>query len=104
MGANLNCFVRDARPLSDTSCGISKLTKITSARVWHTGRSGGETSCEQQERPELRGKPVDIVPVLAETTFCIAASYAAKARRVILFLNSKSSITIGLLSCKPSQK
>ena len=39
-------------------------------------------SCEQQERPELRGKPVGIVPVLAETTCCIAASYAAKARGV----------------------
>ncbi len=39
-------------------------------------------SCEQQERPELRGKPIGIVPVLAETTCCIAASYAAKARGV----------------------
>ena len=39
-------------------------------------------SCEQQERPELRGRPVGIVPVLAETTCCIAASYPAKARGV----------------------
>src|SRR5476651_1858470 len=39
-------------------------------------------SCEMQERPELRGKPVGIVPVLAETTCCIAASYAAKARGI----------------------
>ncbi len=39
-------------------------------------------SCEQQERPELRGKPIGIVPVLAETTCCIAASYAAKAKGV----------------------
>ncbi len=39
-------------------------------------------SCEMQERPELRGKPVGIVPVMAETTSCIAASYAAKARGV----------------------
>ncbi|AOS45929.1 DNA polymerase IV [Lacunisphaera limnophila] len=39
-------------------------------------------SCEQQERPELRGKPLGIVPVLADTTCCIAASYAAKARGV----------------------
>ena len=36
-------------------------------------------SCEQQERPELRGKPIGIVPVLAETTCCIAASYPAKS-------------------------
>ena len=35
-------------------------------------------SCEQQERPELRGKPVGVAPLMAETTCCIAASYAAK--------------------------
>lgn len=35
-------------------------------------------SCEQQDRPELRGKPVAVAPLLAETTSCIAASYAAK--------------------------
>ncbi len=37
-------------------------------------------SVEQQERPELRGQPVGIVPVLAETTGCIAISIEAKAR------------------------
>jgi DNA polymerase IV len=36
-------------------------------------------SCEQQEHPELRGKPVIIVPTMAETTCAIAASYPAKA-------------------------
>jgi DNA polymerase IV len=36
-------------------------------------------SVEQQERPELRGKPIGVLPVLAETTCCIAASYEAKA-------------------------
>jgi DNA polymerase-4 len=35
-------------------------------------------SVEQQERPELRGKPVAVVPVLTDTTSCIAASYEAK--------------------------
>ena len=35
-------------------------------------------SVEQQLRPELRGRPVGILPVLAETTCCIAASYEAK--------------------------
>lgn len=35
-------------------------------------------SVEQQERPELRGKPVGVIPVKAETTCCIAASYEAK--------------------------
>jgi DNA polymerase-4 len=33
---------------------------------------------EQQLRPELRGRPVGVLPVLAETTCCIAASYEAK--------------------------
>lgn len=36
-------------------------------------------SVEQQERPELRGQPVAVVPVDADTSFVIAASYEAKA-------------------------
>jgi DNA polymerase IV len=36
-------------------------------------------SVEQQLRPELRGRPVAVVPVEADTTSCIAASYEAKA-------------------------
>jgi DNA polymerase-4 len=36
-------------------------------------------SVEQQERPELRDRPVGVVPVLADTSCCIAASYPAKA-------------------------
>jgi DNA polymerase IV len=36
-------------------------------------------SCEQQDRPELRGKPVGVVPMFADTTCLIAASYEAKA-------------------------
>jgi DNA polymerase-4 len=36
-------------------------------------------SVEQQERPELRGLPVGIVPVMAETTGCVAVSLEAKA-------------------------
>lgn len=36
-------------------------------------------SVEQQLRPELRGKPIAVLPVMAETTCCIAASYEAKA-------------------------
>ncbi|MDD4880040.1 MAG: DNA polymerase [Gallionellaceae bacterium] len=35
-------------------------------------------SVEQQLRPELRGRPLGILPVAAETTCCIAASYQAK--------------------------
>jgi len=36
-------------------------------------------SVEQQEQPQLRGKPIGVLPVMAETTCCIAASYEAKA-------------------------
>jgi DNA polymerase IV len=36
-------------------------------------------SVEQQVRPELRGRPVAVVPTMADTTVCIAASYEAKA-------------------------
>ncbi|MHB0919865.1 MAG: DNA polymerase Y family protein [Thiomonas delicata] len=36
-------------------------------------------SVEQQARPELRGRPVGVVPMMADTTCCIAASYEAKA-------------------------
>lgn len=35
-------------------------------------------SVEQQERPELRGKPVAVVPMVSDSTSCIAASYEAK--------------------------
>lgn len=35
-------------------------------------------SCEQQLRPELRGRPVGVVPMLADSTCLIAASYEAK--------------------------
>lgn len=36
-------------------------------------------SVEQQDDARLRGRPVGVVPVMAETTCCIAASYEAKA-------------------------
>ena len=36
-------------------------------------------SVEQELRPELRGRPVGVVPMMADTTVCIAASYEAKA-------------------------
>jgi DNA polymerase-4 len=39
-------------------------------------------SVEQHDRPELRGKPVGVAPVLAETSCCIAASVQAKKRGV----------------------
>jgi DNA polymerase-4 len=39
-------------------------------------------SVEQEVRPELRNRPVAVVPSLVDTTCCIAASYEAKARGV----------------------
>src|ERR1700693_6284500 len=36
-------------------------------------------SVEQEVRPELRNRPVGVVPMIADTTVCIAASYEAKA-------------------------
>ena len=36
-------------------------------------------SCEQQENPRLRGKPVAVLPVMTDSSCVIAASYAAKA-------------------------
>src|ERR1700744_4204923 len=36
-------------------------------------------SVEQELRPELRGRPMAVVPLVADTTCCIAASYEAKA-------------------------
>jgi DNA polymerase-4 len=35
-------------------------------------------SVEQEVRPDLRGRPVGVVPMMADTTVCIAASYEAK--------------------------
>jgi len=35
-------------------------------------------SAEQQLEPQLRGRPVAVLPVMAETTCCIAASHEAK--------------------------
>lgn len=36
-------------------------------------------SVEQQERPELRGRPIAVLPLMADSTCVIAASYEAKA-------------------------
>jgi DNA polymerase-4 len=38
-------------------------------------------SCEQQEAPALRGKPVIVVQTLTDSACAIAASYAAKGLR-----------------------
>jgi len=35
-------------------------------------------SVEQQEQPDLRGRPIAVLPVMTDSTCCIAASYEAK--------------------------
>lgn len=40
--------------------------------------NGFFASCEQQDRPELRGRPVAVIPVASGHTSCIAASHDAK--------------------------
>ncbi|MEK6805717.1 MAG: DNA-directed DNA polymerase [Pseudomonadota bacterium] len=47
-------------------------------RVLYVDFNSYFASVEQQENPKLRGKPVAVVPVVADTTCCIAASYEAK--------------------------
>ena len=39
-------------------------------------------SVEQQLHPEYRGRPLAVVPTMADTTCCIAASYEAKAFKI----------------------
>ncbi len=39
-------------------------------------------SVEQAENPSLMGKPIAVVPMMADTTCCLAASYPAKARGI----------------------
>lgn len=52
---------------------------ITGLRYLFVDMNSYFASAEQHLRPELRGRPVAVVPVKAETTCCIAASYEAKA-------------------------
>ncbi len=50
-----------------------------SLRVIYIDLNSYFASVEQAERPELMGLPVAVVPMLADSTCCLAASYPAKA-------------------------
>ena len=51
-------------------------------RFLHIDLNSFFASVEQQIHPEYRGKPLAVVPTLADTTCCIAASYEAKALKI----------------------
>src|SRR5262252_8559469 len=48
-------------------------------RFLHIDLNSFFASVEQQIHPEYRGKALAVVPTMADTTSCIAASYEAKA-------------------------
>lgn len=62
-------------------------------------------SVEQQLRPELRRKPVAVVPVMADTTCCIAASYEAKKFGIktgTMVLDAKKACpTLNIVEARP---
>ncbi len=47
-------------------------------RVLYVDFNSYFAAVEQQRRPELRGQPVAVLPVVTDTTCCIAASYEAR--------------------------
>ena len=50
-----------------------------SLRILYVDFNSYFASVEQQLRPRLRGRPLGVLPVMTESTCCIAASYEAKA-------------------------
>jgi DNA polymerase-4 len=75
MGISLNRTVYDEHV--DTLLPIE--AKARPLRYLFLDLNSYFASVEQQERPELRGRPIAVAPLMADTTFVIAASYEAKA-------------------------
>ncbi len=64
-------------------------------------------SCEQHLRPELRGRPVAVAPVVAPSGCCIAASYEAKKFGVKTGMRVREAMelcpTIEIIDARPSE-
>lgn len=57
---------------------IFSISSIMSINYLYVDMNSYFASVEQQLRPELRSRPVAVIPVRAETTCCIAASHEAR--------------------------
>ena len=69
----------DVSPTKSVILTIISPDLYMSLRALYVDFNSYFASVEQQERPQLRDKPIGVLPVMAETTCCIAASYEAKA-------------------------
>jgi DNA polymerase-4 len=67
------------RSLPKPECGAEKSSHLNWLFV---DMNSYFASVEQDARPELRGRPIAIVPMMADSTCCLAASYEAKAHGV----------------------
>lgn len=74
-----NAGMTDSESRSTAAARARDAWEASSLRFLYLDLNSYFASVEQQERPELRGRPVIIVPVMSETTSAIAASYEAKA-------------------------